>query len=74
MRLSRPGAEEKVWREIGVEPLNEGFRYTAGSISVELTITHEPCLDSMSGSFYASTGMLRLDGNELHGCVLKGRP
>jgi putative lipoprotein len=74
MRLSRLGAEGRNWAEIGVERIEGGFRYIAGSNGVELTITSEPCLDSMSGSYYASMGIMRVDGEELHGCALKGRP
>lgn len=77
MRLSRLGSDDRIWQEITVEHTSYGVRYTGIDTMInwmELTITREPCLDSMSGAYYAFAAMLRVEGEELHGCALQGQP
>ncbi len=44
----------------------------SGGHSLELTITNNPCSDSMSGDYFAYTAEARLDGRTLNGCARLG--
>jgi putative lipoprotein len=73
--LSRLGSEKRSWRNITAERTSGGVRFIAndpGTDPVTLTITKKPCRDSMSGSYYAYSAELQADGEELHGCALRG--
>jgi putative lipoprotein len=73
--LSRLGSDDLLWQDITSEQTGEGFRYTAIDSAmppVELTITGEPCRDSMSGAYYAFTAVLCVGDEELHGCAFQG--
>jgi uncharacterized membrane protein len=77
MRLSRLGSEDQSWNEMTITHLDDGMRYVnsdASTLPVELTITREPCRDSMSGAYYAFAAVLRIGEENLLGCALQGQP
>jgi uncharacterized membrane protein len=77
MRLSRLGSQDRSWHEIIVIRADDRVRYTGSDVAkpvVELTITREPCRDSMSGAYHAFSAVLRMGDEELRGCALQGQP
>jgi putative lipoprotein len=76
LRLSRLGHEVRFWHDISAERAADGARYIAteeGTVRAELTVTREPCRDSMSGAYYAYSAKMRIGEEELSGCALKGQ-
>lgn len=77
LRLSRLGSEDRLWDEISAERTAAGARYITADPSAmraELTVTREPCRDSMSGAYYGFSALMRIDEEDLRGCALQGRP
>lgn len=59
-----------------VEPVAEGqarrWRAETEAHELDLVLSEEPCVDSMSGSRFGYTATLTLDGEELRGCARPG--
>jgi putative lipoprotein len=75
LSLSRLGHEDRRWREITRQHTPASIRYIGTDAAeglVELTITEEPCRDSMSGAYFGFSAVLRMGEEELHGCALPG--
>lgn len=75
MVLKRLGKSDLFWRDLHQDTVGHGFRY-CGPESIEppfeIEINEAGCRDSMSGAFFGYTAALRLGGEVLTGCALKG--
>ena len=73
--LSRIGAPGRTWNDLRMELIEAEIRYSAEdseSGSLVVSLTEEPCRDSMSGAYYGYGATVVLDDDELHGCALRG--
>ena len=72
LKLQRQGGTSFDWN-VQSQHSATGSRYWASSDagSIELTLTSEPCTDTMSGSYYAMTAVLELSTETLKGCALR---
>jgi uncharacterized membrane protein len=73
--LQMPGREDLAWRNAQSSPLDGGIMFKAGGgpiPNIEVTITQEPCRDSMSGAYFAYSSTARFEGRQFRGCALKG--
>ncbi len=73
--LSRMGAPGQIWSDGRLESSEAGFRYVAegeGLGSLEVSISEDPCRDTMSGAFYGYRASVVVAGEEFTGCALSG--
>lgn len=67
--------QETVLSEMRQEDAEGAVRYQAGNAehSLELLLTAQPCIDSMSGEYFAYAASATLDGRAVTGCARVGR-
>jgi putative lipoprotein len=73
--LNRMDAPQQVWSDVDAEATDGGFRYVGGnggSGSMEVSISDEPCRDSMSGAYHAYSASVAVNGEVLNGCAIRG--
>jgi putative lipoprotein len=73
--LNRMDAPQQVWGEVTAEASDSGFSYVGGSGesgSVKVSISDEPCRDTMSGAYHAYSASVVVNGEVLRGCAIRG--
>lgn len=67
--------QETVFGEVSQEDAEGAVRYQASNEaqSLELLLTAQPCIDSMSGEYFAYAANAMLDGRPVTGCARVGR-
>jgi len=74
IELIRMGEAGRTWNEIQSRSTDSGVTYVgeASGSNVAVTISQEPCRDSMSGAFFAYRATVVVSGETLDGCALRG--
>jgi uncharacterized membrane protein len=75
LSLARLGKPALHWTTLREQPTPNGVRVVGErgrQTPVELTLTREPCRDTMSGAYHEYRARLRLGTEELSGCALPG--
>jgi len=73
--LIRPGEEERIWHGAERTSAPDGLLVTSGnpaSGGVTAHLTTAPCRDTMAGSYFGYSAVVRIDGDSLTGCALQG--
>ena len=75
MELHLLGEGTRAWTPTQEDNADEVVRITGQALdgrSIEVTLLREPCRDSMAGAYFGFSAIVRIEGEELTGCGLKG--
>ncbi len=74
--LTRPGSDPVTFSALRRTNADGNRIYTgdAEGHRLELTLSEQPCRDSMAGSYYSYAASARVDGQSYEGCAKEGRP